>query len=741
MNEYSDFVSSKLRPPVGCGRHVGDHEINAFAFDFQRAIIKWAVRLGTCAIFADCGLGKSGMQIEWARLSAPRSLVFAPLTVAEQTIGEAKKLAGVDVRYVGNPEEMSGDGIFITNYERAERFTGVDVGAVVLDESSILKSIDGKTRTLLINGFQHVPFRLCCTATPAPNDIAEIANHSAFLGVKTREEMLATFFVHDQDGWRLKGHAAAAFYEWLASWAVYLRKPSDIGFSDDGYDLPPLDVRQATVEANIVPEGFLFGATVSDGIVGRSRIRRETLDARVAETVRLVQAEPDEQWIVWCGLNDESNAIAKRLPDAVQVEGNTKAEDKLTRLRAFISGEARVLITKAKVAGFGLNLQNAARMVFCGIGDSWEQYYQMLRRCWRFGQTRPVVAYVVASDAEESIVANVLKKEEEAKIMGDAIIANIGELERAHLKEAAVPVLSAGVLGEERSADWRLIHGDCVEAIRERVASESVHMSVYSPPFANLYTYSDSPRDMGNCGSFEQFFGHFRFLVAELLRVTVPGRLTCVHVAQIAAQQGKDGYIGIKDFRGKTIEAFQEGGWIFHREVCIDKDPQAQAIRTHSKALLFIQKDKDRSWIGPALADYILVFRKPGDNPVPIRGDLDNESWIEWARPIWYGIRESDTLNVMEARSDRDERHICPLQLGVIDRCVRLWSNRGETVLSPFAGIGSEGYQSILDGRKFVGVELKAEYFNVAVTNLKRAEFERDQDCLFSLDEVTTASW
>lgn len=277
---------------------------------------------------------------------------------------------------------------------------------------------------------------------------------------------------------------------------------------------------------------------------------------------------------------------------------------------------------------------------------------------------------------------------------------------------------------------WKLTNGDCVEEVAG-LATESVDLSVYSPPFLALYTYSATERDMGNCATAAEFFEHFGFLIRELLRVTKPGRHTCVHVAQVAAMLERDGYIGLKDFRGDTIQAFIANGWIYHGEVCIDKDPQAQAIRTKAKGLLFVQMRKDSSWSRPAMADYILVFRKPGENKIPIQPDITNEQWIEWARPIWYGIRESDTLHVAEARGEDDERHIAPLQLGTIERCIRLWSNPGELILSPFAGIGSEGYEAIRLGRRFEGFELKREYAEVAVKNLRAAEQANAQGTLF----------
>jgi len=270
-------------------------------------------------------------------------------------------------------------------------------------------------------------------------------------------------------------------------------------------------------------------------------------------------------------------------------------------------------------------------------------------------------------------------------------------------------------------AGWTLYADDCVERLAA-LPAQSVDLSVFSPPFIALYTYSASPRDLGNCSTREEFYEHFRFVVDALRRVLKPGRIVCCHVAQVALQKARDGVIALEDFRGGVIRLFQAGAFHYHGEVCIDKDPQAQAIRTRAKSLAFAQMRRDQSWLRPALADYILLFRAPGENAVPIAAQLTNDQWIEWARPIWYGIRESDTLSVHEARGDDDERHIAPLQLGTIERCIRLWSNPGDLVLSPFAGIGSEGYVALQCGRRFIGIELKPEYAATAVKNLRRAE-------------------
>jgi DNA modification methylase len=323
-----------------------------------------------------------------------------------------------------------------------------------------------------------------------------------------------------------------------------------------------------------------------------------------------------------------------------------------------------------------------------------------------------------------------MRKQEEAERMSKHLISNVSEFEKEEISD--VQQRFGYETETYEGKNFKMMLGDSAERTKE-LEDNSIDLSIYSPPFLSLYTYSATERDIGNSKTEEEFFTHFGFIIDELLRITKPGRNTCVHVAQVPAMLARDGYIGMKDFRGKTVETFERRGWIFHGEVVIDKDPQAQAIRTHSKGLAFRQLKKDASWLRPALADYILVFRKPGDNQVPIKPDITNDEWIEWARPVWYGIRESDTLNIAEARENDDERHICPLQLGTIERCVKLWSNPGEIVFSPFAGIGSEGYQALKLGRKFIGIELKRSYYETAIKNLNSVNADNDQQTIFDL--------
>jgi hypothetical protein len=712
--EYEQFLIGKRGRPQGIGREVAHDDLHPLLFPFQSDLTRWAIRKGRAALFADTGLGKTFMQLEWARHMADDTLIIAPLSVARQTIREAAKI-GLTATYIREDADVV-PGICITNYEMAHKLDPSPFGAVVLDESSILKAIDGKTRRRLTESFADTPYRLCCTATPAPNDIAEIANHAEFLGIMTRADMLASFFVHDEDGWRLKGHARGQFFRWMASWAMSVRLPSDIGYEDDGYILPPLQILPHFVKSDYTPEGSLF-FTGLKGIQDRHRVRRNTVAGRVGAVAELCNNN-DDQWIVWCGLNDESAAVAKEIRGAIEVKGGDDADFKAAAIEGFQDGTHRVLVTKPKIAGFGMNFQHCHRMAFVGLSDSWESYYQCIRRCHRFGQAHPVTAHIVLSALEREIYANVMRKEEQATAMSQELIESVQGYERDEL--AGVDEHEEYSTDDCRKGDYHLMLGDSVERLKE-VEDNTLGLSVFSPPFLSLYTYSPTERDVGNCRTRDEFGQHVGYIADHLLRATMPGRNCCVHVAQVPAMLARDGYIGLKDFRGLTIELFESRGWIYHGEVCIDKDPQAQAIRTKSKALLFTQLRKDSSWLRPALADYILVFRKPGENVVPIHPDISNDEWIEWARPIWYGIRESDTLNVAEGREVDDERHICPLQLGTIARCIRLWSNAGDLVCSPFMGIGSEGYEAIRLGRRFVGIELKRSYYRAACRNIARA--------------------
>ncbi len=415
------------------------HEV---LFPHQRELVAWALERGRAAIFADTGLGKTPMQVEWARhvvTEAGRVLIVAPLAVSQQTVLEAKRLLDVDVEYcrTGNSEA----DIVITNYEMAEHFSPDDFAGIVLDESSILKSYDGKTRTKLIQMFDRTPFRLCCTATPAPNDHMELGNHSEFLGVKSRNEMLAEFFIHDMaktQQWRVKGHAKHAFWSWVGSWASIVRRPSDLGFDDNGFILPPLVEEKIDLETDIEDAhkaGQLFpveATTLSDQRV----MRKATMDKRVAAIADLVNGpESGQPALIWCEYNEESKRMTAAIPDAVEVCGSDSMDVKASRMLGFAAGDHRVLVTKPKIAGFGMNWQHCRRVYFVGASHSFESTYQAIRRCWRFGQTEPVIVRTCVADRERDVVSNYERKQEQAEEMAEQAalqfrIENKGRLNR-----------------------------------------------------------------------------------------------------------------------------------------------------------------------------------------------------------------------------------------------------------------------------------------------------------------------
>ncbi len=427
---YADFLAAKTEGVPEHGIGVGPDSVHEYLHPWQAEIVSWAVNRGRAAIWADTGLGKTLMQIEWARLlTGPdeSALIVAPLAVCAQTVREAAKI-GVTATYVRSGDQVA-PGLYVTNYEMVGHFDPHLFSAVVLDEASILKSHDGKTRTKLIQHFAPVPYRLACTATPAPNDPEELTNQAEFLGVMSRVNMLAAYFVHDSDGWRLKGHARSPMFQWMSSWAVAIRRPSDMGYPDDGYILPGLNIESHLVAVEIEQDGQLF-ATDLGGVGGRAAVRRSTMRQRCERAAALVAAEPDEPWLIWCGLNDEADLLATLIPDAVNVHGGWSPEDKADALLRFADGSVQRLVTKPSLAAFGLNWQHCARMVFVGLSDSYEAYYQSIRRCYRYGQERVVDVHIVLSQLESQIADNVRRKEQDAAMVATQMVRAMQEGKR-----------------------------------------------------------------------------------------------------------------------------------------------------------------------------------------------------------------------------------------------------------------------------------------------------------------------
>lgn len=432
VDAYAAFLENKRMTDPATGMDAVP-TLAPFLFAHQRDIVSWALRRGRAAVFAGTGLGKTAMELSWADAVSAHTdtpvIIFAPLAVASQHLREAAKFQ-IPAQLVRDQSEVR-LGINVTNYQKIDHFNLAEFGGVVLDESSILKSTDGKYRSRLIEECAPVAFRLAATATPAPNDFMELGNHAEFLSVMSYTDMLATFFTHDggdTQKWRLKGHAETEFWKWMASWAVMLRQPSDLGYPNDGYDLPPLSQVQHLVAADYTPSmdtGLLFPMEART-MQERLGARRDTVAERVSLAAQITPA--DRPFVWWCNLNTESEALAKAIPGAVELRGSDTDDDKERKIAGFLDGTIRVLVTKSSIAGFGLNFQHCADTGFVGLNDSFEQVFQAIRRFWRFGQTKPVTAHFIAAETEGAVVANLRRKEADADRMAAAMVMHMADL-------------------------------------------------------------------------------------------------------------------------------------------------------------------------------------------------------------------------------------------------------------------------------------------------------------------------
>ena len=729
--EYNEFLKTKQKKVIVSGFDVPDNEINPMLFDFQKFTVKRALKAGKYAIFADTGQGKTPMQLEIARQVNSRFnrpvLILSPLAVSRQTIEEGQKF-GVHVeKYNGTIENK----IYITNYEQLENIYCARFECVCLDESSILKNEMGKYRNLLIDKFKKTPYKFCFSATPSPNDPMELGNHAEFLDVMSFNEMLAMYFVHDAgetQAWRLKGHAVGRFYDFVSTWAIMYSHPRDIGFDMVGYDLPELEIIEKKV-ITPTPTGMLFGGLAVNA-TDYNKSLRETESLRIEECISIVQSIPaGEPIIIWAKQNEEAKNIYSQLTkmgyDCRNVQGSDSSEKKESELIGFAHNEFQILITKQSIASQGLNYQNCAYQIFNSVDFSFEQSYQAMRRSWRFGQTRKVTCYMITTDRMDNVIKIQQDKHLSFKKMQT-------EMTKAVNKNLLNQITTTMENHEDvKTESYHLMRGDCVQRSKDVEDSEA-DLVVFSPPFAELYTYSSHVEDMGNSKDYAEFENHFKFLIPELKRVLKPGRICAVHCMDLPIQKGKEGYIGLRDFSGMLIKWFQDCGFIYHSRTTIWKDPVVEMQRTKALGLLHKQVKKDSSMSRVGIPDYILFFRNEGDNMVPITNEhIPVDLWQKIASPVWFDIDYSRTLNYREGRHSDDEKHICPLQLDTIERIILLYSNKGETVFSPFGGIGSEGYQALKMGRKSISIELKESYFAINKRNHYSANEEKSQLTLF----------
>jgi DNA modification methylase len=721
MNEYLQFLELKQKTLINSGFNVDESELNKSMFNFQKFIVKRALKAGKYAIFADCGLGKTLMQLEWANQVCKKTngkvLILAPLAVVGQTIQEGAKF-GIDM-----------SSIDVNNYEQLDNIDCSIYSGIVLDESSILKNFEGATKNLILDSFANTPYKLACTATPSPNDPMELGNHSEFLDVMSRNEMLAMYFVHDGGEtakWRLKGHAVKLFYQFIGTWAMMLNKPMDIGFEMKGYNLPNLNL----IEKQIITPKRDNGSLFNDAIISATNFNQElrlTKVNRLDEVVSIINSKPKENFIIWVKQNEEGEHLKKLLPDAIEVKGSDTNEWKKEKLLGFANNEFRILITKTKIASFGMNYQNCKNQIFASLDFSFEGLYQAIRRSYRFGQKDEVNIYLITTDTMSNVKESINQKQKQFEIMQTEMSNAINE----NLAGRLLSNNSYDTL-EENNKWYKIMRGDCVQLISS-IDDESIGLSVFSPPFAELYTYSSHVEDMGNSKDYNEFLIQFSFLIKELYRVMMSGRNVAVHCMDLPIQKGKHGFIGLRDFSGLLLRAFEDAGFVYASRVTIWKDPVVEMQRTKALGLLHKQVKKDSTMSRVGIPDYVMIFRKDGERCNPVTNtDIPVDLWQKYASPVWMDIDYGNTLQgYRNGRDENDEKHICPLQLDTIERLIHLYSNKGDTVFTPFMGIGSEVYQAIKMDRKGIGFELKESYYDLAKKNLRSAILEKSQTSLF----------
>lgn len=771
---YQDFLNTKKRLHKKTGFEIDENKLNINLFPFQKYIVKKALKSGKYAIFADCGLGKTIMQLDWARQVSLHTnkpvLILCPLAVAAQTIKEGGKF-GIEVQKIKS--EIIGQGIFISNYEQLENIDCSIFSGIVLDESSILKNFTGHYKNLIIELFKTTPYKLACTATPSPNDLNEIGNHSQFLNVLDAQDMRSKWFVRDEgmNNYRLKQFGKIDFYGWISNWATMISKPSDLGFSNKGYDLPSLNV----IEHEIITDLKLgSGRLFNEGHVNATNFNAElrgTKEKRLQKVIDICE-KTEGQILIWVKQNEEGEWLRKRLNDCKEVKGNAKIEYKESTLLAFANNEFRILITKAKIAQFGMNFQNCACQIFPSLDFSFESYYQQVRRSYRFGQINEVNINLIKTDTMENISKTIDKKEKQFIEMQTEMNKNINSHTYGLLNEYERK--------EIKTNDYLLIKGDsCIEI--KIIPDNSVDLIIFSPPFSSLFTYSNYVHDMGNNDSHEDFFKQYSFLLKDLYRILKPGRLMCCHTKDLGVYKNSSGYTGQYDFTAEHTKSVLNENFKLHSKITIWTDPVLEMQRTKTQRLLYKQITSDSSKTGVGMAEYITVFKKwEGDeetwNPITNlnKQNFDLNTWQEWASPVytenlmnydkidlintirylkseifknqfqcndnlpthwlddvWFDIKRTDVLNGKEGTSMGDEKHIAPLQLEVINRCVNMWSNKGEVVFTPFGGIGSEPVMSLRNGRKAIAIELKDSYYDVLCKNVRNEIEKNTQKKLF----------
>lgn len=725
---YKEFIDGKDKKAIKSG--FIPQKVNPQLKPHQEFSVNKALKSGCFGLFLDTGLGKTLCQLEWAYQVSEHTnkpvLILAPLAVVSQTREVEAVKFGYDVGSIGI------GNIQITNYDQLEKIDVSNYSGIVLDESSILKSLDGKKKNLILEKFKNTPYKLACSATPSPNDHMELGNHSEFLNQMTYKEMLAMFFVHDggeTSKWRLRKHAKNDFWNYVLSWSIAMDNPKTFGFDGEGYDLPQVHYIEHLIDVQS-DKTDLFG----EAIVSATDLHKElraSQDERLKKAKEIFEGNSNAQWIFWCLQNEEAKKLQKLIPDSVNVQGSDKPEVKSKNLNGFIKGNPKNLITKTAIASFGMNYQHANHMLFTSYDFSFEKFYQAVRRELRFGQGKDVYVHILVPKNQINVKRKIVEAEKQHKQM----IQNLAKMSSKHEKEDNPKFNLKDVITD----NYKCLLGDCVTRAKDLKDNE-LDVTIFSPPFSELYVYSDKSEDMGNSKNYKQFEEHFKFLIPEIKRTLKPGRICAVHCMDLPIQKGKEGFIGLRDFSGMLIDWFTSQGFIYHARTTIWKNPVTEMQRTKALGLLHKQIKKDSVMSRVGIPDYILFFRNEGDNEIPItHQDKDStkpdylpvDLWQKYASPVWMDVNYKRTLQYTTARDSNDEKHIAPLQLDTIERILHLYSNEGETVGSFFGGIGSEGYKALKMNRKSVSIELKESYFKVNCKNHNNAVLENRKLELF----------
>jgi len=798
MTNYQEFLESKKIRFNPCGFDVPENEINPMMYQYQKDITRIALRAGKFLLLMDCGLGKTPIQLEWghhvANYTKKPVLSIAPLGVATQTVRESNKF-NRQIKYIRLAEEID-DESAISNYDMLKSFVNSAswYGGIVFDESSIFKGLGNRSLKLAKKLIGKIDFRLCCSATPSPNDFDELLRQSEILGVMPEKEAKALFFVQkgESNSWRLSNYAAkGAFWDWASGWMIAMRKPSDLGYSNDTFirqqnHVIELKVKGQEYKRTKQPSLFPVQATT---LTERRSARKVTIKQRVNAISDLInnpdkmrQYIPDyidgESIVIWRKYLAEADEVCKQMPSFVNIHGSLKREQKEDFIIQFSDGEINHIVTDPRMFGHGMNWQHARIQFFLGMSDSYEEYYQAMRRLWRNGQTRDVFTFWVYADTEGNVIKNITRKEKQHNQLYDNVVERMArhyhapENSNYQIEKTEMEYKVDKFTGE----GYEVFNGDSAEMLKN-ITSNSIHLTVTSTPFAGLnFAYSNSLRDVGNCQNGKELTHHLSFIMEEVYRVTMPGRLACIELMAEPLFKWKDGHTGRIDFRGDVIRMMQDLGWIWHSEVVIAKDPQLKAGRTHDSGLTQASVVKDFCRAAPVIDCYVLMFRKPGENKspvlaldsalystdgwIPMYPEEGDASWVELAHgfwtynkpehylplpnEVWADIKESGVLKWTDSkgnnrqthtmgRDDDDERHLAPMQLETVRRLIRMYSNPGEIILDPFSGQGTTGFVAIEQGRKYKGCELKPSYWKLSERVLKYAVSESKKESLFDL--------